>query len=198
MLAHIGAPRAAWLPLDENSPHYFYYSLYPQYHVYNDPSIPPWEDIMAARDRWLERNSDLTVVGAHLGSMAHDVDEVARRLNQYPNFSVETAARFGDLATQDSDKVREFFIKYQDRVLYGTDLLTVGPGAEITEAQREELRMGTVNALPLHWRYLTGSGELHYKAPWGSFNTTTRALALPREVIEKVYHDNAVRMLDLE
>ena len=62
---------------------------------------------MQARDRWLAKNPSLTAIGAHLGSMAYDVAEVARRLELYPNFYVETAARFADLAKQRSSAVRD-------------------------------------------------------------------------------------------
>ncbi|MBW3630594.1 MAG: amidohydrolase family protein [Gemmatimonadetes bacterium] len=53
VLAHIGEPQSAWLPLDTNDPHYGYYSTHPQYHAYAHPEVPRWEAIIAARDRWV-------------------------------------------------------------------------------------------------------------------------------------------------
>ena len=195
VLAHIGEPRAAWLPLDEASPHYNYYKNNPQYHAYQFPEIPRWETIMQARDRWLANNPDLTVIGAHLGSMAYDVDEVARRLDQYPNFFVETAARFGDLARQPSDRVRAFFIRYQDRILYGTDLSTRAPASDPSEAERERDRMD--QRFLLHWRYLTRADTLEFSDYGIWYSATTPGLDLPREVVEKFYYQNAARLLGL-
>ena len=54
--------------------------------------------------------------------MELSVDDIAMHFDRYPNFAVDTAARVGYLMLQPRDKVKAFMIKYQDRVLYGTDL----------------------------------------------------------------------------
>ena len=195
MLAHIGEPRAAWLPLDESSPHYNYYKNNPQYHAYQTPEVPSWETIMAARDRWLQNNPNLTVIGAHIGSMAYDVEEVARRLDRYPNFYAGTAARFGDLAKQPSDKVRDFFIRYQDRLLYGTDLSTRvvedDRSADALQNEREALE----RRFTMHWTYLAGSDSLNFSDYGTSYDAPTKGLALPDSVLRKFYAGNAERVL---
>ncbi len=198
VLAHIGEPRAAWLPLDEESPHYGYYRNNPQYHAYQHPEIPSWETIMRARDNWLASNPDLTVIGAHLGSMAYDIDEVTKRLDLYPNFFVGTAARFGDLAKQPAEKVRDFFFGYQDRILYGTDLGIGSPAAGMSEQARQRERGRIERRLTLHWRYLTGTETLDFQEYGTSYSATTPGLGLPDEVLEKFYSLNAIRLLGLE
>lgn len=185
VLAHIAEPRAAWLPLDENSPHYGYYSTHPQYHAYAHPEIPRWETIIAARDRWVARNPKLVIVAAHLASLETDVDEVAKRLDAYPNLYVETAARFNDLSTQPSTKVRDFMIRYQDRVMYGTDF---GEGS----SSRERLDAGYRQ----HWSYLAGSDSVDFGRSSG-WHARVPGLALPREVLQKIAHENAERVLGL-
>lgn len=198
VLAHIGEPRAAWLPLDPQNPHYDYYANHPQYHAHLHPEIPRWEAIIAARDRWLERNPRLTVVGAHLGSMAYDVDEVAQRLDRFPNFHVETAERFGDLVIQPTDKVRQFFTRYQDRILFGTDLGTGVPAAGLSAAELEAERRDYIEKrLQVTWDYLTGADSVDFVRTGTPFRFRTRGLALPREVVEKVYHGNAAALLGL-
>jgi len=198
VLAHIGEPRAAWRPLDEESPHYTYYSNHPQYHFYPDPEIPTWEEIMKHRDNWIEQNPELTIIGAHLGSMAYDVDEVAQRLDQHSNFYVEPAERFGDLAIQDSRKVRDFFLTYQDRIMYGTDLRSTEPASELTsDSLRVEERLTRLR-YQLHWDYLSTSDSLQFKRTFTSFETPTKGLDLPRDVLEKVYYENAAELLELE
>jgi predicted TIM-barrel fold metal-dependent hydrolase len=205
VVAHIGEPRAAWRALNKGGPHYAYYKNHPKYHFYQNDEVPSWETIMAARDRWLENNPDLTVIGAHLGSMAYDVDEIARRLEKYSNFYVDTAERFVDLVYQPSDSVRNFFMQYADRILYGTDTRARIPSSEMSE---EELRIDSTyirKRFKAHWRYLTSSDSMTFRRrtpPFKvggtqfHFETQTRGLNLPRDVIEKVYFENAIRVLN--
>jgi predicted TIM-barrel fold metal-dependent hydrolase len=184
VLAHIGEPQAAWLPLDPG-PHYWYYSHHPEYHAYQHPEIPRWETIIAARDRWVARNPDLVIIGAHLASLERDVDEVAKRLDAYPNLYVETAARFNDLAMQPGAKVRDFLVRYQDRVMYGTDF---GEG----NLSRERLDSG----FRQHWSYLAGADSVDFGQP-DAWHVRVPGLALPRPVLEKIAHRNAERVLKL-
>lgn len=197
VLAHIGEPLQAWRPLEKGNPHYDYYSNHPEYHAYHHPEIPRWETIMDARDNWLKNNPGLTVIGAHLGSMAHDVDLVAERLNRYPNFHVETAARFGDLTRQDSEKVRNFLITFQDRVLYGTDLGTSRGQDEITSEEIAAERKRFHETFDLHWQYFSGRGPLQFDRPGKTFSVRTESLNLPPQVLRKIYSENAARLLKL-
>lgn len=194
VLAHIGEPRAAWLPLDPESPHFRYYRDHPAYHLYRRDDVPSWEHIMAARDRWLAQNPGLTVIGAHLGSMAHDVAAVAERLEAHPNFYVDTAERFGDLVAQPSEAVRAFFTSYADRILYGTDVIIEHAADEVSAEEREEERAGYDRLLASHWNYLSGDGaiEVQDKLPEPA---RAEALDLPRAVLESVYAKNAERLI---
>src|SRR5699024_2083049 len=67
---------------------------------------------------------ELVFVGAHLGSLEWSVEELARRLDRFPNMAVDMAARISSvqhLTRDDRDKIRDFFIQYQDRLIYGSD-----------------------------------------------------------------------------
>ena len=185
VMAHIAEPLAAWQPLDSLNPHFWYYSNNPQYHAFKHPEIPRHETIIAARDRWLARNPRLTVVAMHLGSVEHDVGEVAKRLDAYPNLYVETAARINDLAMQPSEAVRRFMIHYQDRIMWGTDF---GEGAVS--------RAGLERSFDQHWRYYGGADTVTLGTPRG-WHRTVQGLALPRETLERFAHRNAERVLNL-
>jgi predicted TIM-barrel fold metal-dependent hydrolase len=185
VLAHIAEPLAAWRPLSEESPHFWYYSNNPQYHAFKHPEIPRHEEIIAARDRWLARNPKLTVIGMHLASLEYDVDEVAKRLDAYPNLYVETAARINDLAMQPSAKVRAFMVRYRDRVMWGTDF---GEGSVS--------RAGLEAAFDQQWRYYAGADTVTLGSARG-WHRTVQGLALPRDVLEKFAHLNAERVLKL-
>ena len=197
VMAHIGEPRAAWRPLDPENPHYTYYSNNPEYHNYRNSDVPSWQTIMDARDRWLEQNPELTVIGAHLGSMAYDVDEIAKRLDAYPNFYVDTAERFGDLVIQPSDKVRDFLIAYQDRVLYGTDAHGFPPLDTLSEEELEEERQTLNQTFQQHWNYLTRADSMTFVKSVASFTAETRGLDLPPEVLQKIYAQNAEQIIDV-
>ena len=196
VLAHIAEPIQAWRPLQEGNPHYNYYKNNPQYHAYHHPEIPTWETIIAARDNWIGSNPNLTVVGAHMGSMSHDVGIIAQRLDKYPNFYVEPAARFGDLTGQESEKVRAFFLKYQDRILYGTDLGSSPPAGEVSPEDLASQEQYIRRMLELHWEYFSGTDSLYYDSPMISFPVETHSLALPDSVLKKVYLENARKLLN--
>jgi predicted TIM-barrel fold metal-dependent hydrolase len=190
LLAHLAEPLDAWRPLDPESVHYSYYSKNPEWHLHGRAGFPSHAEIIAARDRVLERHPRLTVIGAHLGSLEHDVDDLARRFDRYPGFSVDCSARTADLTRQAPDKVRAFLIRYQDRVLYGLDQ-TRRPDPERESSAEERLRFarGLEESYRRDFRYYAGEGEMEYRG------RTVRCLGLPREVLEKLYHRNAERLI---
>ena len=190
LLAHLAEPREAWLPLDPQSVHYGYYSRNPEWHLHGRAGYPTHEELVASRDRILERHPRLTVIGAHLGSLEHDVDEIARRFDRYPNFYVDCSARTTDLTRQPADKVRAFLVKYQDRVLYGLDQTrSPDPKREDSKEERQRFVRDLEGAYRRDFRYYAGEGEMEYRAK------TVRCLDLPRGVLEKLYHGNAERIV---
>lgn len=132
LIAHQAEPKNCWLPLDqmttENDRSYF--REHPEYYMYLHPEEPSYEALMAARDRFVGRHPKLRVDGAHMASLEWSVDELARFLDAHPNAVVDLAARMSNLQVQsnaDLAKVRAFFVRYQDRILYGTDLTNSPP-----------------------------------------------------------------------
>jgi len=189
VLGHQGEPRNAWLPLEQMTIRgdREYFTGHPQYHMAGRAEWPSYEEQVAARDRMLDKHRRLAFVGVHLASLEWDVDRIASFLRRYPNASVDLAARLSHLQLQssrDHDKVRRFFLEFQDRILYGSDFARgdgqsdAGFAAEAHEGWLAD------------WRFLAGGGELRSS----EFDAPFRGLALPREVIDKVYHANARRM----
>jgi predicted TIM-barrel fold metal-dependent hydrolase len=181
VLAHFAEPDSCWLPLDPASPDYEYYKQHPEEHAYRHPEWPSKTAILAARDRLLQAHPGLRVVGAHLGSMEVNVDQIAERFDRYPNFAVDTAARIVYLMRQPREKVRAFLLKYQDRVLYGTDLGMIpdaDPAATVKDWEDTYAR---------DWKYFATDDTVAFDGG------TTRGLGLPQPVLRKLYHDNAVR-----
>lgn len=193
VMAHIGEPVQAWRPLDDpNNPHYGYYTGHPEYHAYKHPEIPSYETIIAARDRWIENNPKLQILCAHMGSMSHDVDMIAARLDKFKNMYVEPAARFGDLAGQDSKKVGAFYEKYQDRVMFGTDYGNGVIQDSLTTAELQEERSRLDADYDRLWKYLSGTDSLEIR------NQKTIGLGLSESILQKVYYQNMADFLQVE
>jgi predicted TIM-barrel fold metal-dependent hydrolase len=195
LLAHLAEPREAWLPLDPKNVHYGYYSRNPRWHLYGKPEFPSHSALMDARDHILAKHPDLVVIGAHVGSLEYDVDEVAKRLDRYPNFHVEVSARTLDLARQPATKVRAFFLKYQDRILYGVDRSWrpyVTPEVKPSDADRQKFAADLEAQYRRDWDYYAGTGQVTYGVE------TVEALGLPRDVLEKFYWKNAGRIIGVK
>lgn len=183
VVAHIAEPDSCWQPPNPASPDYEYYKQHPEEYAYAHPEWPSKAAILAARDHFLAENPKLQVVGAHLGSMETDVDQIAMRFDRYPNFAVDTAARIVYLMMQPRDKVRAFLIKYQDRVLYGTDLVVM------PEDDTEKALAEWNDTYARDWKFFATNETFEVKG------RKVQGLGLPEPVLRKLYHDNAVRWI---
>jgi hypothetical protein len=197
LIGHQAEPYNCWLPLEQMSTDNDreYFKEHPQYHMYLHPEMPGYEDQIRARDNFVAAHPGLRFVGAHLGSLEYDVDRIAAFLDKYPNANVDMAARMSQVQYQsvrNFDKVRNFFIQYQDRLLYGTDL-TLNPGEAGTDAQKAEFKRSAHEAWTQDWRYLATPESQRVEM----IKADVPGLALPREVIDKVYYTNAVRAFAL-
>ncbi len=181
ILAHLAEPDSCWQPRNPSSPDYDYYEKHPEEYAYLHPEWPSKAAILAARDHVLAMHPKLLLVGAHLGSMEVDVNDIAQRFDRYANFAVDTAARIPYFMLQPSDKVRAFLIKYQDRVLYGTDLGLM-PEDDVVKTLKE-----WTSTYERDWKYFATDQTVEYKGH------KTQGLRLPASVLRRLYHDNAVR-----
>lgn len=187
LLAHLAEPMACWRPLDEASPHFSYYSQFPQWHMSNQPEYPRHEEIMAARDRVLERHPKLRMVGAHLASLEWDADVLRERLDLYPNLAVDTSARMADLAFQDPRKVRRLFEAHPDRILFGTDEEMSGNPNEWDEAKRQQRVQKLRACYEMNFAYFESAGMVTVNG------RKVQGLGLAPSTLELLYHTNARR-----
>jgi predicted TIM-barrel fold metal-dependent hydrolase len=179
VIEHSADPREGWRRLEPRSPNYHYFKANPEYYPYLHPEMPRWDTVIAARNRWLARNPDLTVIGAHFGSMADDLDGLSRCLDSFPNFNVDVSARLADIERLPAERVRRFFLAYPDRILFGTDRSTSAPEAAVDPAALGEEQRQT---------------EAQYAGWW---HYATRTLRLPPPVLAKFFAGNARRLLHL-
>lgn len=172
LITHLADPDIAWLPLQGNESGY--YKTHPEWHVYGRPEIPSKAAILESRDRMIARHRGLRVIGCHLGSNEEHLDQLAARLDTYPNFAVDLASRVRFLARIDRMTVQKFVTKYQDRIIYATDF-TLGQGDDAAAAK---------SLLAVHereWNYFAAEGE--------------NALNLPEPILRKIFRDNVVHWL---
>lgn len=183
LMLHCGEPRDCWLPLDsmigKQSKDYF--KAHPEYYMYLHPECPDYDDQIAARDHLLAKHPNLRVVGAHLGSLEWSVDELAKRLDRYPNFAVDMAARICFLQAQDRQKVMDFIVKYQDRLIYGTDFII---------SEGDDTKRGAADLKKewwQDWKYFSTDKEMTSYNVKASF----KGLDLNDSILRKIYYLNA-------
>jgi len=188
VIAHLGEPKNCWLPADEmtDDGDRNYYENHPRYHMYLHPEMPSYDDQINARNNILVRYPHLDVIGAHLGSLEWDVNELARHLDRFPNMKVDMAARIGHLKNQSAKNrklVRDFMIKYQDRIIYATDM-----------SANDDLNDNFDKAVARFRR--TWLADWIYLATDSA--TTVDGLQLPKEVIDKIYFGNAAYLISAQ
>ncbi len=188
---HLGEPRNCWLPFNEMtvSSDSNYFAENPQYHMFLHPEYPSYEDQINARDNLLEKTSRSYFVGCHLGSLEWNVDSLALRLDRYPNMAVDISARICHLQYQsakDRKRVRDFCIKYQDRLLYGTDVGYSGGNPEGFKKQMHETWIDD-------WKYFATDAEMTSDL----FDGTFRGFKAAKSVMNKIYSENAMKWYNL-
>lgn len=137
-----------------------------------------------AWERVLDRHGNLVVVNAHMldhFNSDEQLDYLSYVLTTYPNLHVDLGARFQQFHRMDRDKLREFMIRYQDRILFGTDV-----GRASGDPERFAERYHRCFTLLETDKIITGA--------FFNQETETKGLALPRETLEKIYYRNAVRI----
>jgi Amidohydrolase len=183
LMTHQAEPDVAWGPPDAADPSWSYYQENPQWYVANRPGFPSKQTILDARDHVLANNPKLRMVGVHLGSMERSLDNIASHLDKYPNFAIDTAARMEYLMLMPPEKVRAFLIKYQDRVLYGTDL-DLQPDANLPDALT-----AWQSTYAREWKFLATHEILNVEGQ------PVHGLNLPPPVLQKIFRNNAIRWI---
>jgi predicted TIM-barrel fold metal-dependent hydrolase len=132
----------------------------------------------------LDRHPRLVVVNAHMLDFFNSdeqLDYLIYMLETHPNLNVDLAARFQQFHRMTWEKLRGFLIKYSDRILFGTDI--------------GEVKEENVNDLADRYHKCFQLSETENKVQGGFFGRTEmKGLALPREVLEKIYYRNAMRI----
>ncbi len=178
VIIHTSDPAAFFQPIDHKNERWEELSRHPDWSFFGD-QFPAREELLAARNRVIKRHPGTTFIGAHFANSSEDLGTLSKWLNEYPNLVVEFASRINELGRQPYT-ARKFFIKYQDRILFGTD----GPWSELR--------------LSYYWRFLETYDEYFPYSetkpqPQGMWRIY--GIGLPDDVLKKIYHENAIRII---
>jgi predicted TIM-barrel fold metal-dependent hydrolase len=172
---HSTDPEAFFHPPDSTNERYEELTEHPDWSFYG-PQFPSKESILAARDLMFAKHPHTTFVALHMANWPENLDYVSHLLDTLPNVMVEFGAREAELGRQPR-RAREFFIKYQNRIMFGTD-------NGMDEAMYRN-----------HFRWLETADEyFDYWGYPGQGRWKIYGLDLPDPVLEKIYHKNAERI----
>lgn len=178
VLAHVADPVAFFDPIDETNERWEELGQHPDW-AFTSPPFPSFISILEAFKNLVTRHSSTTFIGAHVGCYAENLAWVGKMLDDCPNYYIDISARLGELGRQPYT-ARRFFIEYQDRILFGSDM---GPDPE---------------AYRLAYRFLETDDEYFNYNPGeipGQGRWRVCGLYLPNDVLEKVYFKNARSIL---
>ncbi|HUU34882.1 MAG TPA: amidohydrolase family protein, partial [Vicinamibacterales bacterium] len=174
VLIHIAEPPSFFEPLDYANERWLELALFPDRRNY-EPDQVKFETLLAERDRMFKKHPNTRFIAAHFGYHAHDLKRAATVLDSMPNLYFDVSAVLYDFGRQPR-AAREFFIKYQDRLLFGKD------SYQPTE-------------FPYYWRVFETADEYFdyyrdYHAFWKLYG-----MGLPDDVLKKLYYKNALKLV---
>jgi uncharacterized protein len=173
---HVTDPEAFFKPIDNTNERYEELIEHPDWSFYG-PQFPSKFSILEARDRVIARHPHTTFIALHVANWPENLDYVSAELDRYPNMMTEFGAREAELGRQPR-RARDFFLKYQDRIMFGTD-----------NGMEEEMYRN-------HFRWLETADEyFDYWGYPGQGRWKIYGMELPDPVLEKIYHLNAERVL---
>lgn len=182
ILIHIADPIAFFKPIDSRNERIDELNQHPDW-SFTKEGMFTFEQLMVQQDNLIKSNPETTFVVAHVGSASENLGFVADQLEKHPNMYVDIAARISELGRQPYS-ARKFLIRYQDRVLFGTDIdgwTLYGRAHEI---------------YPYYYRFLETDDEYFDYSPcpvqgrWRIYG-----VHLPDDVLEKIYYKNAVKLV---
>lgn len=203
VLLHSADPKAFFRPPTPDNERYDELSVHPGWSFHGQRpdgrgEWPSWDEVFAQFERRVARHPGTTIVGAHFGNDAEDPAAVGRMLERYPTYVIDTAARVPEFGRHPPATMRAFFLRWQDRILFGSDL-GVGPDTFVLGSggrepgRREEVRP----FFDAHWRWFETNGRRMTTPTPIQGRWTIDGVGLPRDVLEKVYWRNAARVFRL-
>jgi predicted TIM-barrel fold metal-dependent hydrolase len=178
VMIHVADPVAFFDPLDETNERWEELNVHPDWQ-FTSPPYPPFSTIIEGFANLVEQHPQTIFIGAHVGCYAENLTWVGALMDRCPNFYIDISARIGELGRQPFTS-RRFFLNYSDKILFGSDF---GPDLE---AYRLAYRF--LETEDEYFNY--NNSEMPQQGRWYVYG-----LCLPNNVLQKVYHLNAERIL---
>lgn len=178
VLIHIADPVAFFDPLDAHNERYEELVRHPEW-SFHGPQFPAFLELMEQFESLVARHSSTTFIGAHAGCYAENLAWVNGMLASYPNFYIDISARIAELGRQPYT-TRGLCQRFPDRILFGTDM---APSLDVYRIYYRFLETADE-----YFNYDTG--EIPGQGRWQIYG-----IELPGEVLEKIYYQNAQRIL---
>ena len=174
VLIHSAGPRSFWEPMDADNERWLELKTHPR-RKRSDTNPAPWEQIIREQHNMFSKHPKTNFINAHMGWMANDLEGLGKLLDKIPNMYLGIAAIIAELGRQPKF-ANAFFVKYQDRILFGKD-----------SWKPEEF--------PTYFRVLESDDEYFpyhkkYHAFWAMYG-----MNLPDAVLKKVYYKNALKLI---
>ncbi len=195
---HSADPVAFFKPPTPDNERYIELLAHPGWSFYGN-DYPTFEELISQFENLIRRHPETVFIGVHFGNYAENPDFVGSMLDKYPNYYIDIAARVPEFGRHNAQKMHDFFIKYQDRILFGTDIgiysdsLWLGSKGFEPEPDDED----AIEFYRKHYKYFeTDAYQMEHMTPvQGDWKID--AINLPDEVLEKLYYRNAEKVLNI-
>jgi uncharacterized protein len=173
VLIHSGEPASFFDPMDNHNERWLELKLHPG-RARPSPEFPTWAQVMGEQHHMFKKHPHTIFIMAHFGWLANNLTALGNLLDSLPNVQTEFAAVMEEIG-REPRTARKFFIKYQDRILFGKDTWSVPEYS-------------------FYFRMLETEDE--YFPPLRKYHAFWRmyGLGLPDEVLRKIYYQNALRL----
>ncbi|HSQ54773.1 MAG TPA: carbohydrate-binding family 9-like protein, partial [Gemmata sp.] len=178
VVIHIADPAAFFTPLDRFNERWHELNSNPNWLFADQQRFPKRQELLDQLHRVIAKHPKTTFINTHFGNNAEDLASVADKLDKYPNMYVDIDARISELGRQPYT-TRKFILKYQDRVMFGTD----------TTPRRDAYRV-YYRLLETEDEYFDCAASHHRQGFWNIYG-----INLPPDVLDKIYRRNAERVL---
>ena len=169
---HVADPYWMYLPMDATNDGLM--NAY-EWRLDNQPDIVKHDGMMDILERTLQRHPNTTFIACHLANCSHDLNGLGKMLDTYPNLYADNSARYAETAPIPRF-VSDFYDRYEDRILYGTDMGTDQDMYRIT------------------FRILESLDEHFYEYDQFGYHWPLNGLGLNNRILKKLYRDNAQKI----
>lgn len=194
---HVADPKAFFEPYNAANERWKELKDHPRWWFGDTNQFPTFHGLLEAMTRVIARHPRTTFVCVHFGNNSEELDWVDEALAKHPNMMVDLAARIPELGRHDPRRAHDLFVKYQDRILFGTDFQSLESkmilGSSGNEPPPSEADAEVFFLKEFRWLETWDRNWPHMTPIQGDW--TISSIGLASSVLRKIYFDNARRLL---